>query len=145
MKVGIDVLSGNQSSLSSPPGHLRKLFRILVKYDVIKYCVKIEKPIPTKPWQCSRLDVCISRLDFKKNEYNLLELKQYFLSKINSLPKCKTVHMYCDGSVIGNKVGCGIVIREFFEDDISTHDFISKRIEDNASSTAAELHAILEG
>ena len=145
MKVGIDVLSGNRRSLFSPTGHLRKLYRILVKYDVVKYCVKIEKSISPKPWQCSRLDVCISRLDFKKNEYNLLELKQYFLNKINSLPKCKTVHMYCDGSVVGNKVGCGVVIREFFEDDVYTDDFISKRVEDNSSSTAAELHAILEG
>ena len=53
--------------------------------------------------------------------------------------------MYCDGSVNGNKVGCGVIIREFYDNDISVDEMICKRIEDSHSSTTAELHAILEG
>ena len=53
--------------------------------------------------------------------------------------------MYCDGSVNGNKVGCGVIVREYYDNDVSVDELISKRIEDNTSSMAAELHAILEG
>ncbi|XP_064082977.1 uncharacterized protein LOC135198990 [Macrobrachium nipponense] len=61
------------------------------------------------------------------------------------LPRCNTIHIYCDGSVNGNKAGCGVVVREYYENDISVDATLSKRLEDETSSTAAELHAIHEG
>ncbi|XP_068234203.1 uncharacterized protein [Palaemon carinicauda] len=61
------------------------------------------------------------------------------------LPKCNTIHIYCDGSVNGNKAGCGVVVREYYENDVSVDEMMSKRIEDETSSTVAELHAIHEG
>ena len=70
LKAGIDTMAGIRSSLNRPGGHLRKLYRILVKNDVIKYCARLENVVRPKPWQCSRLDICITKLDYSKNEYN---------------------------------------------------------------------------
>ena len=58
LKTSIDAMSGICRSLNKPNGCFKKLYRILVKYDVVKYCVK-KKDIYPKPWQCRRLDVCI--------------------------------------------------------------------------------------
>ncbi|XP_064098234.1 uncharacterized protein LOC135209511 [Macrobrachium nipponense] len=52
--------------------------------------------------------------------------------------------MYCDGSVNGIKVGCRVVIRECYENDVSTDETLYKRIGDKTSTTAAELHVIYE-
>ncbi|XP_068229356.1 uncharacterized protein [Palaemon carinicauda] len=53
--------------------------------------------------------------------------------------------MYCDGSVNGVRVGCGVIVREYYEENVSVDEIMSKRIEDRTSTTAAELHAIHEG
>ncbi|XP_066990860.1 uncharacterized protein [Macrobrachium rosenbergii] len=61
------------------------------------------------------------------------------------LPKCNTIHINCDGSVNGHKAGCGAVVREYYENDVSVDEMMPKRMEDETSSTVAELHAIHEG
>ena len=52
--------------------------------------------------------------------------------------------MYCDGSVSNGRVGCGIVIREYFE-EVTIDEHLSMRVGDNLSSTGAELYAIYLG
>ncbi|XP_066959103.1 uncharacterized protein [Macrobrachium rosenbergii] len=74
-------------------------------------------------------------------------LKQYdALDYCIPLPRIfNAIHVYCDGSFIENRAGCGIVIRECFEYGISTETRIARRISDYSSSTTAELYAIFEG
>ena len=49
------------------------------------------------------------------------------------------------GSVNGERVGCGVVVREFFCEDTYDETLVMKRISDGSSSTSAELYAIYEG
>ena len=99
----------------------------------------------SKPWLNPNLAVNICKLDGKKCNLNSHELKSLFLLKINKISREDSVHVYCDGSVQGRRVGCGVVIREFSHDEQYCDHMISKRIEDNASIMVAELSAIYEG
>ena len=81
----------------------------------------------------------------EKEDYGPHELRCLFLEKISEFPISNAIHIYCDGSVIENQAGCGIVIREFFERGISVENRITRRISDNSSSTITELYAIFEG
>ena len=123
----------------------RKLYSTLLEYDAIQYCTHLKTPNSVPPWFHDKIKLDILRLNVKKDELCPLELRQIFLSKINILPKCNVVHMYCDGSVSGDKAGCGAVIREYFEETVCTDDHLSKRLGDFSSTTTAELQAIYEG
>lgn len=87
----------------------------------------------------------ILQLNAEKDEVCALELKQ-ILSKLNVLSRHNMVHMYCDGSVSGAKVGCGAVIREYVEQgEPCIDEHISKRLGNFSSTTTAKLQAIYEG
>ena len=145
LKIALDKVCGSVSTPLPINSYARKLCKTLQKYDLSAYCVKIPSTVNVKPWLTCRLNVSICKLGAKKDQCNIHELKQLFVSKINSLPRTNCIHVYCDGSVNGAKVGCGVVIREYFSDGISGDEMISKRIEDNSSCTTAELIAIYEG
>ena len=145
LKRVIDKIAGDNSVPVRANSYLRKLGNVMLKYEVVGYCVELPRNAITKPWLSCKLSVEISKLDFKKREWNTHELKQLFLSKINTLPRSNSIHIYCDGSVNGVRAGCGAVIREYFDKGISTDDTLSKRVEDKSSSTTTELNAIYEG
>ncbi|XP_066952515.1 uncharacterized protein [Macrobrachium rosenbergii] len=145
LKMAVDKVCGNGAASIQINNYVRKLCKTLVKYQLFGYCVKTPATVNVKPWLTCRLNVNICKLGAKKHQCNTHELKQSFLSIINSLPRTNCVYIYCDGSVSGVRVGCGIVIREYFLDGISIDEIISKRVEDNCSSTTAELIAMYEG
>ena len=150
VRRGDDHLAGMLADLRAGLGlvkinaYVRRLYNILVDYGVFAYCVA-SRPTPRLcPWQQEELTVDIQRLVAPKRESNALELKQIFLEKINCLPRTDVVHMYCDGSVHGNRAGCGVIIRDYHEVAHSDRRIV-KRVGDGTSSTGAELHAIHEG
>lgn len=145
LKMAVDRVCGISTAPIQINSYARKLCKILIKYQLSGYCVKIPVTVNVQPWITCRLNVSICKLSTKKSQCNSHELKQLFLSTINSLPRTNCIHIFCDGSVNGGRVGCGIVIREYFLDGISVDEMISKRIEDNCSTTTAELIAIYEG
>ena len=122
-----------------------KICKYLMHYDVLDYCITIPSTMTLQPWDNETIDVQIEILDLRKKDYAPYELRSLFLEKISECPISNTIHVYCDGSIIENHAGCGIVIREFFEYGISTETRITRRISDNSSSTTAELYAIFEG
>ena len=145
MKILVDKIAGNSCTLVKANTYVRRLYRVSLRYDALKFCVKLKESPKTKPWLCSRLLVTILKLGARKREYNSLELRQLFLSSINALSHANSFHIYCDGSVSGIRAGCGVVIREYFEEGMYNDSMISMRIEDKASITTAELHAMHEG
>ncbi|MEL6606561.1 MAG: ribonuclease H family protein, partial [Cyanobacteria bacterium J06614_10] len=144
LKMSLDKASGIRirNKINS---YVKKLFIIMTKHGVYKYCVKMKETVKMKPWTNPHINVCITKLDGKKRDLNTHELKALFMSKINKLSKINAVHIYCDGSVIENKVGCGAVIRTYNENKAFTDHMISKRIADDATIMDAELNAICEG
>ena len=145
LKLALNKIAGNTTVPININCYLRKLCRVMMKYQLFEHFVILPKIITVKPWLTCRLNINIMKLDYKKKEWNSCELKQLFLSKINMVPRVNSIHIYCDGSVNGIKIGCGIVIREYFDNETSVDDLISKRIEDNSSITCAKLVAICEG
>lgn len=145
LKMMIDKVAGIRNRSIKINCYVKKLFALISKYGTYKYCTKMKEVEKIKPWVNPRLSVDITKLDDKKGNMNIYELKYLFMSKINEITRINSVHIYCDGSVNENKVGCGAIIREYNENSIYSDHMISKRIEDHASIMTAELIAIQEG
>ena len=88
------------------------------------------------------IDINITKLEKRKNAYEQSTLKDFFLKMINSLPTENAFYVYCDGSKKEDKVGCGVLIKDYYGENCDKS--IHKRIEDNTSIEEAELHGIHE-
>ena len=95
--------------------YTKKLCNMLLDYNVVDFCVPVPKTVCLKPWLTENVSVRIDKLDVNKRDCCPYELRQMFIEKISEYPRENVVHMFCDGSVTGNRAGSGVVIREFFE------------------------------
>ena len=135
--------SGNRNFKMN--AYTKRICNKFLEYNVIDFCLPVTQSDPLEPWLMSNVCVRIDKLDVKKKDCYPYELRQIFCEKISKYPMENVIHMYCDGSVSGNKAGCGVIIREFFEFGISVEERLCKRISDRSSCITAELYAIYMG
>ena len=53
MKMLVDRIAGNNSSLVKLNAYVQRLYRALLRFDALKYCVKLRDVPRVKPWVCS--------------------------------------------------------------------------------------------
>ena len=145
LKSVVDNCRSDFARIFKINSYTKKLCNMLLDYNVVEFCVSVPKTVCLKPWLTENISVRIDKLDINKRDCCPYELRQMFIEKISQYLRENVVHMFCDGSVTGNRAGSGVVIREFFEYGISVEERISKRIADKSLGFTAELYAIYVG
>ena len=140
-----DVVAIYTNHSASQNSYLRKLCKVLAKFEVVEEFTALTHNHCYTKWSPCTVNVDIEKLSKPKGQWYKFELKAHFLEKLSQYPRKHVLHVYCDGSVEGSKTGCGVFIREFSSSGDYNDYEISKRLPNDLSSTRTELYAILEG